>query len=73
MHAAILGDKTAGEVDMRPLHNHTELSFGSRGAIRIMSLRSLSLRTGSLVFYHGFKATTNLSQKNLNAFYIQAV
>lgn len=50
MHAAILGDKTAGEVDMRPLHNHTELSFGSRGAIRIMSLRSLSLRTGSLVF-----------------------
>lgn len=63
MHAAILGDKTAGEADIRPLHNNTELSSGSCGAIRIMGLRSLSLRTRSLILCHGFKATANLSQK----------
>lgn len=63
MHAAILGHKTAGEADIRPLHNNTEPSSGSCGAIRIMSPRSLSLRTRSLFLCHGFKATTNLTQK----------
>lgn len=68
-HAAILGDKTAGEVDVRPLHDNAELSFGSRGAIRRISLWSLPLKAGLLFFFcHGFKATTNFGQKEFKCF-----